>query len=99
MTSEEKTPEIHSYYQNLNLEGIEEHIRNFDDPRNLEFFSNAVSNARSRNFVIDFGDREAWCGFDLDVPEFRSLLRSPVAINTKTTEDLCLTMTFRDQIR
>lgn len=78
MASEEKKPEIHSYYQKLNVEGLEDHIRNFDDPRNLEFFSNAVSNARSRSFVIDFGDREAWCGFDLDKTAFHSLLRAPV---------------------
>jgi hypothetical protein len=70
--------DLPAYYTNLDNDIINEAIRNFDDPANLEYFSTAVSSARSRNFCIDFGDREAWCAFDLDASAYSSLLKSSV---------------------
>jgi hypothetical protein len=70
--------DIPDYYRDLENEALLGAIRNFDDPKNLQFFSNAVSSHRSRNFFLDFGDREAWCGFDLEPASLVSLLKARV---------------------
>jgi hypothetical protein len=68
-----------SYYGNQKSWRIQEAVRNFDDPSNIGFFTTSVSNARSRNFFVDFGDEEAWCGFDLEAEDYASLLKTPVS--------------------
>ncbi|KAF2667478.1 hypothetical protein BT63DRAFT_480436 [Microthyrium microscopicum] len=76
--------DLPSYYTGLKSETINEAVRNFDDPANLEFFNAAVTNARSRNFFLDFGDDEAWCGFDLEATHFSRLIQSPRPPNLNT---------------
>ena len=71
-------PNIPAYYAKLENDFLSESIKNFDDPANLDYFSTAVSSARSRNFFIDFGDKEAWSAFDLDASAFLQLVKSPV---------------------
>jgi hypothetical protein len=71
--------DIPDYFRDLENEGLLDSIRNFDDPKNLQHFSNAVSSHRSRNFFIDFGDREAWSGFDVEPASFISLLKARVS--------------------
>jgi hypothetical protein len=71
-------PRIPSYYVKLDNDLLSESIKNFDDPANLEYFNTAVSSSRSRNFFVDFGDNEAWSGFDLDAAAFSKLIKAPV---------------------
>jgi len=70
--------DIPAYYTGMRSEQLRESVKNFDDPANLEFFNNAVTSARSRNFFIDFGDDEAWAAFDLEAAPYNRLIKSPV---------------------
>jgi hypothetical protein len=69
---------IPEYYTALEAPEIIDSVRNFDDPSNLEFFSTAISSARTRNFFVDFGDSQAWSGFDLGPDEYGPLVASTV---------------------
>jgi hypothetical protein len=67
-----------AYYAALESPEIVDSIRNFDDPHNLEFFSTSIASARSRNFFVDFGDSQAWSGFDLGPDDYAQLVTSQV---------------------
>jgi hypothetical protein len=69
---------IPEYYTALECPEITDSVRNFDDPHNLEFFSTSISSARTRNFFVDFGDSQAWSGFDLGPDEYAPLVMSQV---------------------
>jgi hypothetical protein len=69
--------ELHEYYRNLNSIDIFDSIKDFDHAPNLEEFKIKAREARSRNFILDFSDSEAWCGFDLDAESYNLLLNSP----------------------
>jgi hypothetical protein len=69
---------IPEYYTALEAPEIIDSVRNFDDPSNLEFFSTSISSARTRNFFVDFGDSQAWSGFDLGPDEYGPLVTSQV---------------------
>jgi hypothetical protein len=76
---------IPEYYTALEAPELIDSVRNFDDPSNLEFFSTSISSARSRNFFVDFGDSQAWSGFDLGPDEYGPLVSSqrPASLNTR----------------
>jgi hypothetical protein len=76
MLRDRSVDDLPDYYTNLRSDGINEAVRNFDDPENLAFFNAAVTSPNSRNFFIDFGDDEAWSGFDLEAHHFSRLIRS-----------------------
>ncbi|OCL10498.1 hypothetical protein AOQ84DRAFT_426903 [Glonium stellatum] len=79
------TTDLPAYYTELNDDGIVRSIKNFDDDVHFEQFDHEVRSPNSRNFLIDFGDDEAWCAFDLEANSFTSLLKSnrPPALNTR----------------
>jgi hypothetical protein len=69
--------ELHEYYRNLDSFDISDSFKDFDNAYNLDVFKNKVKDPRSRNFVLDFSDHAAWCGFNLEGESFKSLLNSP----------------------
>lgn len=73
------------YYHGLNQWTISALMKDFDDPNNYTELSAAVTSSRSRNFLLDFDDDHAWCGFDLDADAFGALLKSkrPPSLNTR----------------
>lgn len=58
---------------------------NLDDPEILERSMRAVSSSVTRNFVLDFGDSEAWVTFDLNANSIQTLVGAerPAALNTR----------------
>jgi hypothetical protein len=80
-----KDLQLLDYYLDLDDEEVARSMRNFDDERNFSQFDREVRNPHSRNFLIDFGDQEAWCGFDLQHASIARLLRAPrpPALNTR----------------
>jgi hypothetical protein len=78
MLRDRSVDDIPDYYTDLNSDGINEAVRDFDDPQNLQYFNAAVTSSRSRNFFIDFGDGEAWSGFDLEASHYSKLIRTTV---------------------
>jgi len=91
-------PNIPAYYAKLENDLLSESIRNFDDPANLDYFSTAVSSARSRNFFIDFGDNEAWSAFDLDASAFSKLIKSPVGEDHCFRNELALNINVKSSV-
>lgn len=77
--------QVPDYYQNLDPWSIGDTIRDFDDPGNFDELNRLVSNPHSRNFIVDFSDDEAWCGFDLDGSSYSALLKAkrPPELNTR----------------
>lgn len=73
------------YYRNLEQWSIYDGIKDFDNPANFEELHKHVSNPRSRNFIIDFNDNEAWCGFDFEAVAYTTLLNTkrPAELNTR----------------
>jgi len=55
-------------------------IKDFDDPANFEDLSNRVRAAGARNFLLDFGVDEAWCGFDLSYISWTVVLDKSVGL-------------------
>ncbi|KAF2401545.1 hypothetical protein EJ06DRAFT_492863 [Trichodelitschia bisporula] len=78
-------PQLPDYYRLLRSADLNEAIRNFDVPANMDAFMRAAANPKSRNFLIDFSDDEAWGGFDLQADSFAKLLKSPrpPSLNTR----------------
>jgi hypothetical protein len=78
-------PRIADYYHGLGEWPIGEAMKDFDDPNNYEELARAVCSARTRNFVVDFDDDHAWCGFDLDQLSMSTLLKNgrPPELNTR----------------
>ncbi|KAF2495997.1 hypothetical protein BU16DRAFT_617511 [Lophium mytilinum] len=78
-------PPLPEYYLDLDDKDIVRGIRNFDEDGNFDQFDREVRNPHSRNFLVDFGDQEAWCGFDLEALSITRLLNAPrpPALNTR----------------
>jgi hypothetical protein len=76
--------ELPAYYQDLQDDDISEAFRDFDDGRNFDLFDRQTRNPRSSNFVVDFGDDDAFCAFDLGSNSFSRLLASPRPPNLHT---------------
>ena len=76
--------DLPSYYKDLWDEEILASFRNFDNSRNFDLFDRQTRNPRSNNFIIDFGDDDAYCAFDLGSDSFSRLLAAPRPGNLNT---------------
>ena len=72
--AEENLP---SYYSDIGCSQLSSALRNLDKISNLRGVEDAVTNPYSKNFLVDFGDDNAWCAFDLDVDAFTRILDRP----------------------
>lgn len=43
-------------------------------------YSKLLEEAQTQNFVLDFGNEDAWCAVNLEREDVASLLRYPVSI-------------------
>lgn len=66
------------YYRQFGSLTFTDNIKNFDEHRNFQNLEVELRNPKSHNFVIDYGDDEAWCGFNLDGNSISKLLKSEV---------------------
>lgn len=67
------------YYSGLDDEGsLTDKFKNIDDK--IQFFGamRRLEDPLTQNFVLDFGNDEAWCASDLNTDEFKLLLSKPV---------------------
>ncbi|KAF2706874.1 hypothetical protein K504DRAFT_384788 [Pleomassaria siparia CBS 279.74] len=69
--------ELPAYYNDLHDDDITAAFRDFDQDRNYDLFDRQTRNPNSSNFIIDFGDDDAWCAFDLGSSSISRLLNSP----------------------
>ncbi len=70
------------YYRSTGISQLQHAIKDFDNVANFRAFERHVASPISQNFMIDFGDEEAWCGFDLDASAIKSLLETPVSFGS-----------------
>ncbi|RAO65574.1 uncharacterized protein BHQ10_001586 [Talaromyces amestolkiae] len=64
------------FYKSLSSEpAFAEIFTNIDDAHNFRQCQQKLLTSTTRNFVLDFGDQDAWCGFDLEKDEFMSLMK------------------------
>jgi len=52
-----------------------------DDEANFQTYLHLLEGAHTRNFVLDFGNEDAWCAVNLERDDIASLLRSPVSVD------------------
>lgn len=51
-----------------------------DDEINLKAYLKLLKDSQTRNFVLDFGNDDAWCAVNLDQGDVAALLRKPVCV-------------------
>lgn len=77
--------QLPEYYQVLMPLGIGDSMRDFDNPGTTDELNRLVTNPHSQNFIVDFSDDEAWCGFELTADAYSTLLdaKRPPELNTR----------------
>lgn len=65
------------YYESLApRSSLSQKFSDIDDADNFARCRQMLANSSTRNFVLDFGDEDAWCGFDLTNDDFEALANS-----------------------
>lgn len=59
---------------------LQDAFRNIDEANNLKTYLALLKDAQTRNFVLDFGNDDAWCAVNLDQEDLALLLREPVRL-------------------
>ncbi|RAH72805.1 uncharacterized protein BO66DRAFT_317022 [Aspergillus aculeatinus CBS 121060] len=66
------------YYSSFTQKpSIQDKFRDIDDASNLKHYRALLQDPQARNFVLDFGNEDAWCAVNLDQEEVALLLRKP----------------------
>jgi hypothetical protein len=67
------------YYESLSSHTpISEKFKDIDNAQNFLHFQQMLVDKATRNFVLDFGDEDAWCGFNLTENDFVALIDGQV---------------------
>ena len=53
-------------------------FRNVDQTAELDICREQLRKAATRNFLLDFGDEEAWCAIDLERDDYIAILSAGV---------------------
>lgn len=56
-------------------------FRDIDDEANFGAYLQLLENAQTQNFVLDFGNEDAWCAVNLEGDDIASLIRSSVSVD------------------
>ena len=64
---------------------IADAFRNFDDKINFDCFEQWAQESNRDNFIVDYGDDQAWCAFDLDAEQLEKLVKAPVRFSMHLT--------------
>lgn len=78
--SRDSTTTPQEYYSGLGNDGsIEEKFKDIDDKTQFYGAMRRLEDPLTKNFVLDFGNDDAWCASDLDTNELNLLLSKPVS--------------------
>ena len=69
-----------SYYQRPGCQEIQKSIKDLDLKSNFNKFCSDVSNVSSQNFLVDYGDDQAYCAFDLSPASIQKLVDTDVRL-------------------
>ena len=81
LSEESEFDALPSYYREIENREIRHSIKNFDDKSNYEQFCSLVLDEKSENFLVDYGDNEAYCAFNLSAKCIGDLVKSKVRIS------------------
>ncbi|EED24334.1 conserved hypothetical protein [Talaromyces stipitatus ATCC 10500] len=88
------------YYKSLSSQpSLAEKFSNIDDAHYFRQCQQTLLNGTTRNFVLDFGDQDAWCGFDLQKEEFVSLMKDQALANRYGLSYRLVKMMCTDPVR
>jgi hypothetical protein len=75
-------PTAAEYYTGLSSTrtGLDRKFKDIDDAANYAEYQTRLLDARTRNFVLDFGNEDAWCAVDLQADDFVTLMETQVRI-------------------
>jgi hypothetical protein len=57
---------------------LKDKFHDIDDPTHFKPYMKRLSDPLTKNFVLDFGNEDAFCATDLGKDEFKLLLSKPV---------------------
>ena len=74
-----QTPE--DYYSSFtSCPHLETKFQDIDEEVNFKAYLQYLRDARTQNFVLDFGDNDAWCAVNLEQKDIATLLHKPVRV-------------------
>lgn len=72
------------YYKNIHVNdkspSFADRFKDIDDAANFQHYQKLLLTADTKNFVLDFGDDDAWCAVNLDQDEFGALANETVRL-------------------
>ncbi|BAE64064.1 unnamed protein product [Aspergillus oryzae RIB40] len=64
------------YYSSFNANSnLQEKFHNIDDEGQFRAYLGYLQDVQTRNFMLDFGNDDAWCAVDLEEEDIATLLR------------------------
>ena len=58
---------------------LRENFHDIDEKASFQEYLHLLQDSRTHNFVLDFGNKDAWCATNLEKEDIESLLRTPVS--------------------
>jgi hypothetical protein len=71
-------PQTASEYYSAFSPDLSQKFNNIDEEANYGKYRGLLLDGRTENFVLDFGDEDAWCGVNLDEGDLAALVDAPV---------------------
>lgn len=78
------------YYAGVSGENgsLKDRFKDIDDANHFRTSMQQLVNPKTRNFVLDFGNEDAYCATDLATADFKALLTLPVREHLKPPSSL-----------
>lgn len=71
------------YYSSFSTRpGLAQKFNNIDEEVHFRDYLQHLQDAVTQNFVLDFGNDDAWCAVNLEKEDFTALLDTPVFLFT-----------------
>lgn len=70
-----------AYYSSLSSRpGLSQKFNDIDQEVHFRDYQQRLEDISTENFVLDFGNDDAWCAVNLDTGDFEALLEKPVRV-------------------
>lgn len=76
------------YYASLQPTGslLKQKFQNIDDPDHFAEYMKRLRNPSTNNFVLDFGNEDAFCATDMRLEDFKTLFSKKVGASVHTVK-------------
>lgn len=72
--------EFYASFQTARDGPLHRKFNDIDDADQFRDYERRLRDQSTENFVLDFGDEDAWCATDLEAEDFKLLLSKPVCL-------------------